>query len=138
MRMFLIFILCLSTPAAAEALSKKQRAAINSLQMDYATCLSYYNVLKSCAPKAKEAEAAKEYDPIVDRLTEKSFGAGKTIGMTSNAMVARITAAGDEQMKFMQNSCDNLASLSTRHGGQCKKVVENPDAVLQEYLDKSR
>jgi hypothetical protein len=121
----------LAIPAMALAQNgPPKKSTLDKLQNEMTVCIAYYSTAKNCL--GDNDPAAKRLDGMVDRLTGRSFSIGKSIGMSSDGMLARLRSALGEQSKVIENSCDNIAKLHQAHGGRCKLVVENPNAVYDE------
>jgi hypothetical protein len=119
----------------ALALDDKQvLTALNNVQSEMTECVTYYASVKACIG-SKDAKLASATQETMEALLRMAIKVGHSIGMTEDAMMSRITMFKDQQTKLLQNNCANISSLFTRHAARCKKVVENGDAILAEYLD---
>ena len=128
----LAFLAAVSPAFAQDSDGPRKKAAMDKLQSEMTACIVYYSIVKDCADS--NDPAMKHTDPIVDQLTGRSFSIGKSIGMSSDSMLARLKLMMDEQDTLMGKSCANVASLHQRHASRCKQIVENPNAILSEYL----
>ncbi len=115
-----------------------QTDALSNLQMEMSVCIAYYNFMKTCSPDQMQADTAAKVDPVIQLLTKRAFVVGTSIGMTNDAMLARQQMSYTDQTQIIQNSCTNFSSLYVRHGERCKRVVENSDSILREYMDGSK
>lgn len=114
-------------------LDKKLRYAMNELQGEMITCVAYYRIGKECLGD-KEPQLSRDMQTSTDHLIDLSGRVGKAIGLTDDAMLSRLKLSMKEQMSLMNNNCINIASLLERHAMRCKKVVQDADAILAEYL----
>lgn len=104
--------------------------------MEYAVCFSYYTAMKQCAPKSIDADASQRIQVTIDRVLQMYYRIGTNIGVTKDAMLSRIKMATDEDAKLLAGSCVNTSSLYVRHAERCKKLVENGDAIFEEYMKR--
>src|ERR1700687_4569287 len=104
MKWIALALVALTTPVAAQNLTftPKQSEAFSNLQMEYSVCIAYFNAMKSCAPKEKEADTARQLDPTIKSMTDMAYRIGKNIGMTGEAMTARLKMAYDDQTARMK------------------------------------
>jgi hypothetical protein len=121
--------------AAAQDTPEKRRQAFADLQMEYSVCIAYYNMEKICAPDELKAKAAHDLDPIIKTLTETAYLIGSKIGMTNEAMGARLKMSYDDAGQRMRHSCINFAAEYERHGQRCKLLAEHPDQIFYEYMN---
>jgi hypothetical protein len=109
--------------------------ALNNVQSEMSECLSYYANIKACVGSQDEG-LSRGTQKTIDALTLMAVKVGRSIGMTQDAMMSRLGMFQKQQRELTQDNCANMSSLYTRHAARCKKVVENGDAVLDEYLKR--
>ena len=56
--------------------------------------------------------------------------------MTKDAIEQRLKRVAADMGRITNNSCVNFDSLDARYQTRCKQLVENPDAIADEYLRK--
>jgi hypothetical protein len=49
-------------------------------------------------------------------------------------MRSRIQIESERQHTLIQSNCSNTSSLYSRYADRCKRVVEDPDSILIEYM----
>jgi hypothetical protein len=139
----IFLLLFLSTPAFCQndpprcetTFDARTLRAMNDLQAEMTTCWVYYNVKKRCTPPGQySGEIEKSTDFAITHLQSFMFKIGTGICMTKDAMFARMELFSNEQRKLIADSCVNFDSLVRRHAERCKKVVENGDAIFDEYM----
>jgi hypothetical protein len=140
---FLLLLLC--TPSLGQTGPKRCETtfdartvrAMNNLQAEMTTCWAYYNIRKRCTPSGQySGEVQRSTDIAIAHLLEFMYKVGTNICMTNDAMLARMEAFTTEQRMVIEDSCVNFDSLARRHAERCKKVVENGDAIFDEYMKK--
>jgi hypothetical protein len=97
--------------------------------------MSYYSLVKECVG-TKDPTLAAQTQKTVEVLSSRLVKLGSSIGMTQDAMLARLKMMQNEQRQLVNNNCVNMSSLFTRKAARCKQVVENGDSILNEYLHK--
>ena len=128
----LVFVI-VSTRAFAQ--DDKMQAALNNVQSEMSECMSYYSLVKECVG-TKDQTLAAQTQKTVAVLSNRLVELGSSIGMTQDAMLARLKMMQDEQRQLVNNNCVNMSSLFTRKAARCKQVVENGDSILDEYLHR--
>jgi hypothetical protein len=123
-------------PASAQNERERMIDALNNVQGEMVACMAYYSIVKQCFAQEPDRTLYDQTSQIFDRLNGLSVKVGKTIGMTADAMLARLQMNLDEQMQLTGKSCLNISSLFVRYSDRCKQVVENADSILLQYLNR--
>ena len=119
----------------ASAQDAKLALALNNVQSEMSDCLAYYANIKACVG-TQDKELSEATQKTLDALTSMALKVGQSAGMTPDAMMSRLAMFQSEQRELIKGNCANMSSLFTRHAARCKKVVENGDAILDEYLKR--
>jgi hypothetical protein len=106
------------------------------VQEEATECFVYMTFGNTCAPENAPKEELKRLDESAKRMNALAFEIGKNIGMTTDAMIARMQMVIPDQMKLTERKCVNFASLFARYGQRCKLVGEHPETVFMEYMNK--
>lgn len=137
MRILMIGIFLVSATAAfAQAVSDKETRALSNVQHEMSTCVAYYSIVQQCMERSNFTEGAQRHKQVVEQLILHAVKVGSSIGMTMDAMRSRIQIESDQQQTLIRDNCSNTSSLYTRHADRCKRVVENPDSILIEYMSR--
>ena len=120
--------------ASAQTDQERQRlvTAVNNLHAEITTCIVYNMIGRVCLSNNKAL-----YDQISARinvLEEAAVTLGQKIGMTEDAMGARLRMETTRQRKLTQDNCVNIASLMERHADRCDHLSNDPVSILEEYL----
>lgn len=138
-------MLILCTPSLAQSGSPRCETtfdaptirAMNNFQAEMTTCWAYYNIRIQCTPRGQySGEIERSTNFAIAHLQSFMHKVGTSICMTNDAMLARMKLFSVEQRKLIQDSCVNFDSLVRRHAERCKTVVENGDAIIDEYMKK--
>jgi molybdopterin converting factor small subunit len=119
----------------ASAQDAKLALALNNVQSEMSDCLAYYANIKACVG-TQDKELSEGTQKTLDALTSMAVKVGQSAGMTLDAMMSRLAMFQNEQRELIKGNCSNMSSLFTRHAARCKKVVQNGDAILDEYLKR--
>lgn len=119
----------------ASAQDAKLLSALNNVQSEMSDCVAYYANIKTCVG-THDKELSDGTQKTLDVLTLMAVKVGRSAGMTSDAMMSRLAMFQDAQRDLIKGNCANMSSLFTRHAERCKKVVQNGDAILDEYLKR--
>jgi hypothetical protein len=131
--MKVIFAVAILMSSGAFAQDEKTQAALNNVRSEMSECMSYYSLVKECVG-TKDQTLAAQTQKTVEVLSSRLVRLGSSIGMTQDAMLARLKMMQDEQRQLVNNNCVNMSSLFSRKAARCKQVVENGDSILDEYL----
>jgi hypothetical protein len=121
--------------AGAFAQDEKMQAALNNVQSEMSECMSYYSLVKECVG-TRDPTLAAQTQRNIEALTSRLLKLGPAIGMTQDAMLARLKMMQNDQRQLISNDCVNMSSLFVRKAARCKQVVESGDSILDEYLHK--
>jgi hypothetical protein len=121
--------------AGAFAQDEKMQAALNNVQSEMSECMSYYSLVKECVG-TRDPTLAAQTQRTIEALTSRLLKLGPAIGMTQDAMLARLKMMQNDQRQLISNDCVNMSSLFVRKAARCKQVVESGDSILDEYLHK--
>lgn len=118
-------------------LMARESYAVNNLQHEMTTCANYFLLLERCVSNTPgTGDTGKRYGEQANLTIEMALRIGETIGMTSDAMKARMKAEGDEIMKLIEGNCVNISSAMSRYLSRCETVVTKPKQIIEEYRMK--
>jgi hypothetical protein len=104
-------------------------AVFNQLSSDYMDCFSYHLVSKQCASKtATEAELAQVQN-MAQVAKEGAVVIGKTIGMSDEALAARLKLSMESVVQLIQNDCVNIDVLLVKYATFCQELEQSPGAA---------
>jgi hypothetical protein len=135
MKWMMIYWFLSVCPAWAQP-SQKELDALNVVQEELTACAAYFQFGKRCAPDNATREQLQQADKVFDHFMTLAYTTGKTLGMTDDAMLARLKMALQDQTQLTEGKCVNFASLLSRFADHCKRLGEDPKSVLQEYMAK--
>jgi hypothetical protein len=118
----------------AGTLTPQQQSVVNNLQEEYTACGYYYRVQIACTPLEGREALKLQLDPILRALDRAVVLFGQGIGMTNDAMQQRLSRIAADLGPDTNNSRVNMDSLYGRYQTRCKQLLENPDAIADEYL----
>lgn len=144
-----LIVMSLPTPAYSgshEPLDEPTTQALNNFQQEVTECGVYFGLMAQCAKNRdrsspSEAHRSRLAEDLAasERLANQlAVLVGLRIGLTEDAMVSRVDMSLADQKGLINANCMNSSSLIKRYALRCKKVLENADAVIQEYLQKER
>lgn len=113
----------------------REERALNNVQHEMSTCVAFYTFMRGCVAQ-RDPTLTATTDQIIQRLTVSKASVGQSIGMTLDAMRSRSQMELDNMTALTNNSCTNVSSLMHRHLNRCRMVVENPDSIFLEYLNR--
>lgn len=121
------------------ALREGDRRAFNNFQHEATTCANYFLLVQKCLTNTPGVPAStiEQYSQAADGLIRTAVAVGQIIGMTQDAMNARMKMEGDAMMALVNGDCVNIASANSRYTDRCVQVAGNGDAVLGEMLSKA-
>jgi len=131
----LMFIIAVSTTAQADSERDKNIKALNNLQHEMTTCVAFYAISRECMFKKDDPDTDK-IDKITKTLSSHFVEIGVGIGLSQDAITSRLHMEMDKMTELLNKNCMNISSLLDRYALRCKKITENPDSILHEYLQK--
>jgi hypothetical protein len=121
----------LSVGASAQD-QREMRIALGGFSGDATLC--YYSVLANCIRK-QNPELATRADEAAQGSLKMSFDAGKAVGMSQRAILARTQIDLNEQTADIDNDCINVAVILNKHAPFCKNLQEHGTERLQAIID---
>jgi TonB family protein len=123
---------------SASAQDDVQRQALNNLQGEMTKCAAYYAIGNECLRlrerPQEDAQLIQVGAAAKDRLSKQAVEIGIAVGITPDAILSRLSNEITSMKALINNSCINMASLLSRHAVRCKRVTEDPDSILVEYM----
>jgi len=117
----------------AQERSKQQEIiALNNLQSQMSICLVFYQRVVTCGEGDKELTDIFSAASLILATAARSIG--RRIGMTDEAMIARLKLIDQSHRQTIKNSCVNIASLIESFTEPCKTLVDGSASVLNEFL----
>ncbi|HRN87899.1 MAG TPA: hypothetical protein PK271_04795 [Hyphomicrobium sp.] len=133
--------LALSGPATAQhpvTLSEQERRALDGYQRETLVCANYFMLLQRCLTNSSApAKMILSARNAADDLILTGLATGKAIGLTEDAMQARMKAEGDAIMALVGGDCGQIDVASDQHLKRCTRVAANGTAVLDQYLKEA-
>lgn len=120
-------------PAAAQ---EAKTSAANRLYDEQARCIAYYTFVRGCSLEAQEINVATQATRTIDYLRKQAAQTAQRLKLESEAVLARQKAALDELNRSAANSCNRMPALEEAHAARCRRVVEKPEAILDELQGK--
>jgi hypothetical protein len=133
----LLFFTLLTWSAPVDAQTYEQLAqALNNVQHEMCTCIAFYVSMADCLSAKKDAALREKATQSGAVLLARAAEIGKTLNITEDATRSRIAMSLDENSKLLNGSCSNASSILYRHAQRCKRLIENGDSILDEYMKK--
>jgi hypothetical protein len=123
----------LSVGASAQDQSE-MRIAPGGFFGDATLCYAYYSVLANCI-RTQNPELATRADEAAQGSLKMSFDAGKAVGMSQRAILARTQIELNEQTADIDDDCINVAVILNKHAPFCKNLQEHGTERLQAIID---
>lgn len=121
------------------ALRDGERRAINNFQHETTVCANYFLLVQKCLTNTPgvPASTVERYEGAANDLIRTALALGQLIGMTQDAMTARMKMEGDAIMTLVNGDCVNIASANSRYSERCIEVASNGDAILGDMIAKA-
>jgi hypothetical protein len=132
--------LCL-TVTMAHAQSKSDTDwATNELSLEMMECGQYFVIGSVCVKKYPnpQAEALSDnYHRMSDEVLKLGFAVGHSIGISQEALLARMRLTHQNLMDSIRTDCGNFSVLLERYGTFCKMLNDHPDQRFRQLVQCS-
>jgi hypothetical protein len=131
------WISIMTTGAIAQALSDAQTRAINELSGEMSECAVYFLITATCLegnPEPRTPQLIKDLKEQAGKIGALAIKTGRIVGVTDDAVGARMRLTRDDMMKSLNNNCTNIAVLLEKYTNFCQALTQNADPRLGELL----
>jgi 2-keto-4-pentenoate hydratase len=136
----LVIGMTIAIDSASAQVSDRERQALNETQYEMTTCAAFNMFARQCFINrgriSEDAKAIQLATAAMERLLNNAQGIGRSIGMTEDAMTSRLNIEAEAIMTLAKKDCVNFSSLLARYGRRCKQVLDDPDSILIEYMNR--
>jgi 2-keto-4-pentenoate hydratase len=136
----LVIGMTITIDSASAQPSNREQQALNEVQYEMTTCAAFNMFARQCFINRgrinEDAKAIQLATTSMQRLLDDAQRIGRSIGMTEDAMASRLNIEAKAMMTLAKNDCVNFSSLLARYGRRCKQVMDDPDSILIEYLNR--
>ena len=134
-RFLVVGLLAASLSVGASAQDESEmRIALGGFSGDATLCYAYYSVLANCIRK-QNPELATRADEAAQGSMKMSIDAGKAVGISQRAILARTQIDLNEQTADIDDDCINVAVILNKHAPFCKNLQEHGTERLQAIID---
>jgi hypothetical protein len=130
----LLTLMSIRSVCVAEEMPDNVKSAASNFQYELTTCLAFFSISNECVKL--DAKNDIKLEKVINELNDHAVDFGKSIGMTDDAILARVALQISEQKKLINSDCTNLASLLARYTDRCKRIYNHPDEVMKEFMGK--
>ncbi len=122
-----------TSAAAAQSNQEHMAEAVLETASEMQECTVYFVVSSSCFIE-QSPTMVKQYRDAADRMGELALESAKTLGMSTEAFIARHSLMGEKMMEDMGKSCINVAVLQRRYAKVCQRLSQSADTRLLEWI----
>jgi hypothetical protein len=129
-----------AAPAHAQSTKADTDWATNELSSEMTECGQYFLVSWACFkdfPNPQAEVVAKEYRAASDQISDLALQVGKSVGVSEQAVLARMRLANDALTKEINKNCANVSILQERYATFCKGLSQRPDQRFKELVQCS-
>jgi hypothetical protein len=131
------WVIILTTGAFTQPLSDAETRAVNELSGEMLECSVYFLVSATCLegnPDPRIPQMIKNLNEQASKIGQLAITTGRIVGVTDEAVGARMKLMRDDLLKRLNNNCTNIATLLEKYTNFCKALTENADPRLAELL----
>lgn len=133
-----IVLMLLSSAAWAQSSPKAgEGTALNEISGEMLECSVYFQIAASCVrghPDPNVPKLIADLKARSEKIGILGMKIGRTVGVTDDAVAARMKLMNVDMMKRLNNNCTNISILLERYSDFCKQLVENADPRLDEIM----
>ena len=114
---------------------------MDNVSMDYVTCAAYYAHTASAVLNAEDQDTSDGFANLYENVITLAFAAAKASRSEEMALkvtMARLNIVMDDMQDEIENNYSNLSLLYEKHHKRCDFIINNTEAFLEEWEDKSR
>jgi hypothetical protein len=133
-------VMCLMATAAAPQSKTDTDWATNELSSEMIECGQYFLTFWACFrefPSQQAQATANTYRQASDQISQRAFEIGKSVGLSVEALAARMRLANESLSKEINKNCTNFSVLQERYGTFCKNLNDNSDQRFRELVQCS-
>jgi hypothetical protein len=141
LNIFALIIIVWGLPTETRAESKDADWATNELSSEMIECGQYFLIASTCIknfPNPQAATVASDYRAASDQITQFAYEIGKSVGLTAEALAARMRLANSQLLKNTNNNCTNISILQERYATFCNNLKQHPQQRLGQLVECSR
>jgi len=141
MRKFLtIALLLLLSPNAYAEDDAITNEIYDNISSEFVECACYYSIVSQAMRNAGEKPTAEKYQQSSDTALSYaviSAGEGRSKEMAQEVTLSRFELGLKSMLKEIDNDVSNIAILMNKYGFRCKDAMENPEAMMKEWGNKT-
>jgi hypothetical protein len=118
-----------AAPLKQEDIIDASREVVSELQ----ECSVYFVLSPTCFAEQSPA-MARDYRAAADRIGVLALKVGRSVGLSTEAFLARHSLLSEEMMDAIQKSCVNIAVLQRRYAKFCLRLSQDTDSRLKEWI----
>jgi hypothetical protein len=119
--------------ATAQSTDADMTRAIGEVAGELEVCSVYFLVTSACI-KDQRPDIAKTYRAASDKVADLAISSGRAAGVSDAAYGAQASLYTTAMMKAMGGSCTNIAVLLQRYSNFCKRLSEDADPRVKEWI----
>jgi hypothetical protein len=123
--------------AAAQTTDADMQRALGEVAGELEVCSVYFLVGSACI-KDQRPDLAETYRAASDKVADMAISSGRAVGVSDKAYAAQASLYTDAMMKAMGGNCTNIAVLLQRYSNFCKRLAEDVDPRLKEWVACAR
>ena len=115
--------------ALAQTDDQRVLCVLDRMQQEMSVCIAYQIVVAGCVDRQSSATARARADYLIAFASTL----GATVGLTQEALLARIEHAGRQIKETISGDCGRVDSLHHSYGERCQQVAQLGNDVLAEF-----
>jgi hypothetical protein len=127
-----IVTLALWQPAAAQSDAETKRA-MGEVAGELQQCSVYFLVMSACF-EPQEPDLARTLREQSNKVGTVAISVGRSVGVTDEAYAALAKLESEAMMKSMNGNCINVAVPMNKYMNFCKRLSQNGDQRLKEWI----
>lgn len=117
-----------------------KNAAFDNVSEEFITCASYFSIVSRALENSAEKETSTKYEKAMQSAIDYALIAaqeGRTMEMVQKVTLARFEMNMKDMTKEIEGNVSNISILTNKYAYRCKAVMENPEAMMEEWVNKA-
>ena len=136
----IIPIILFNNAHASDRAADVKNIAFDNIATEFTTCASYFSIVSRALEDSSKKEGITKYEKAMQGALDYALIAaqeGRTSEMAQKVTLARFEMNLKEMIKEIDGNFSNISVLMNKYAYRCKAVMENPEAMMEEWINKA-
>jgi len=133
----IVFCILYFSVCFGDEMQDQAKLGFNNFSEKCIVCSVYYSIASEAFLRSNLNQDSKVADQNREDLILMAYqtaSMGRTPEMASKVTTARMELTMQEMLKEINNNIENISILILKYGKSCKRLLKNPESVLNETM----